>query len=133
MSETDWQSEAAHWRGEAERWEGEFKRLKPRNNFSLTERTWGAFELAARWAYIDITDENVRGGKEGRFSTALNWYLNPAVRMMFDWTRVTNADDGSITTDTASGSGFKVDITADSYTIPGLCEAILKYYRNYKA
>lgn len=83
---------------------GEFKRLKPRNNFSLTERTWGAFELAARWAYIDITDENVRGGKEGRFSTSLNWYLNPAVRMMFDWTRVTNADDGSIITDTASGT-----------------------------
>ena len=43
------------------------------------------------------------------------------------------ASIGPITTDTASESGFKVDITAESYTIPGLCEAILKYYRNYKA
>lgn len=43
------------------------------------------------------------------------------------------ASIGPITTDTATESGFKVDITAESYTIPGLCEAILKYYRNYKA
>ena len=43
------------------------------------------------------------------------------------------ASIGPITTDTAAESGFEVDITAESYTIPGLCEAILKYYRNYKA
>jgi uroporphyrinogen III methyltransferase/synthase len=45
----------------------------------------------------------------------------------------TVASIGPITTDTASELGFKVHLTADSYTIPGLCEAILKYYRNYKA
>ncbi|MGB5746478.1 MAG: uroporphyrinogen-III C-methyltransferase [Desulfobacterales bacterium] len=44
----------------------------------------------------------------------------------------TIASIGPITTDTAVELGFKVDITAESYTIPGLCEAILKYYRNYK-
>jgi len=46
---------------------------------------------------------------------------------------VTIASIGPITTDTALELGFKVDITAESYTIPGLCAAILKYYRNYKA
>jgi len=45
---------------------------------------------------------------------------------------ITIASIGPITTDTAVESGFKVDISAESYTIPGLCEAILKYYRNYK-
>ena len=45
---------------------------------------------------------------------------------------VTIASIGPITTDTAVQLGFKVDITAESYTIPGLCEVILKYYRNYK-
>ena len=43
------------------------------------------------------------------------------------------ASIGPITTDTASELGFKVDTTAESYTIPGLCEAVLKYYRNFKA
>jgi uroporphyrinogen III methyltransferase/synthase len=46
---------------------------------------------------------------------------------------VTMASIGPITTDTASELGFTVDTTADPYTIPGLCEAILKYYRDVKA
>jgi uroporphyrinogen III methyltransferase/synthase len=46
---------------------------------------------------------------------------------------VTIASIGPITTDTAAQMGVKVDITAESYTIPGLCESILKYYRNSKA
>jgi len=84
----------------------EFKRLKPRSNFSLSAGTWGAFEVAARYAYIDVTDKNVMGGREGRVSTALNWYLNPIVRMMFDWTIITNANSGSITTNTAQGTNI---------------------------
>jgi phosphate-selective porin OprO/OprP len=83
---------------------GEFKRLKPKANFSLRKKQWGAFELATRYAYIDVTDKNVAGGQEGRVSTSLNWYLNPIVRMMFDWTRVTNANNGTITTNTAAGT-----------------------------
>jgi uroporphyrinogen III methyltransferase / synthase len=38
------------------------------------------------------------------------------------------ASIGPVTTDTAKELGFKVDITAESYTIPGLCDAILKHY-----
>jgi len=41
---------------------------------------------------------------------------------------VTVASIGPITTDTAVESGFEVQITAGSYTIPGLCDAILNYY-----
>lgn len=41
---------------------------------------------------------------------------------------VTVASIGPITTDTATELGFKVDITADDFTINGLCEAILKHY-----
>ncbi|MCJ7774165.1 MAG: uroporphyrinogen-III synthase, partial [Desulfobacterales bacterium] len=38
------------------------------------------------------------------------------------------ASIGPVTTDTAKGLGFNVHITAESYTIPGLCQAILQYY-----
>lgn len=41
---------------------------------------------------------------------------------------VTVASIGPITTDTAKELGFKVDITAEDFTIPGLCEAILQHY-----
>jgi uroporphyrinogen III methyltransferase/synthase len=42
---------------------------------------------------------------------------------------VTIASIGPITTDTAKELGFDVHITAESYTIPGLVEAILQYYK----
>jgi uroporphyrinogen III methyltransferase/synthase len=42
------------------------------------------------------------------------------------------ASIGPITTDTATELGFDVHITAETYTIPGLCEAILRYYAKHK-
>jgi uroporphyrinogen III methyltransferase/synthase len=39
------------------------------------------------------------------------------------------ASIGPITTDTAVELGFEVDITAETYTIPGLCEAITRYFK----
>ena len=45
---------------------------------------------------------------------------------------ITIASIGPITTETAIESGFEVPITANSYTIPGLCDAIVKYYDNEK-
>ncbi len=41
---------------------------------------------------------------------------------------ITIASIGPITTETAKISGFDVSITAKSYTIPGLCDAIVKYF-----
>ena len=40
---------------------------------------------------------------------------------------VTIASIGPITTDTAVNLGFKVHITAESYTIPGQCQAIVDH------
>jgi uroporphyrinogen III methyltransferase/synthase len=42
---------------------------------------------------------------------------------------VTIASIGPITSNTAKELGFDVHITAESYTIPGLVEAILRYYQ----
>ena len=44
---------------------------------------------------------------------------------------ITIACIGPITADTAKNLGFEVHIVANSFTIPGLCEAILDYY-NYR-
>lgn len=41
---------------------------------------------------------------------------------------VTIASIGPITTDTARELGFHVNITAETFTIPGLCQAILQFY-----
>ena len=39
------------------------------------------------------------------------------------------ASIGPITTDTAKKLDFDVHISAESYTIPGMAEAILQYYQ----
>ncbi|UCG79694.1 MAG: uroporphyrinogen-III synthase, partial [Desulfobacterales bacterium] len=54
--------------------------------------------------------------------------LLPADRFESLMKGVTVASIGPITTDTAKELGFKVDITAKDFTIPGLCEAILQHY-----
>lgn len=41
---------------------------------------------------------------------------------------VTIAGIGPITTETAEKLGFTIDITAEEYTIPGLCQAILNHF-----
>ena len=41
---------------------------------------------------------------------------------------VTIAAIGPITADTAQKNGFSVDLVADEYTIPGLCDAICRYF-----
>ena len=53
--------------------------------------------------------------------------LLPAERFKELIKDVTIASIGPITADTATELGFKVDISAEEYTIPGLCDAILKH------
>ncbi len=67
---------------------GEFKRLTPGRNFSLDGSGWGAWELAARWAAIDLDDGDVNGGRQGVVTFGVNWYLNPVVRLMFHWSKI---------------------------------------------
>lgn len=48
----------------------------------------GAFELAARVSQVDLQDGPVTGGRETNFSLALNYYINPINRIMFNWIKV---------------------------------------------
>jgi uroporphyrinogen III methyltransferase/synthase len=62
-------------------------------------------------------------------STVTNFKaLLPESRFKSLMAGVTIASIGPITTDTAGKLGFDVDITAETYTIPGLCDAIVAYF-----
>lgn len=68
--------------------DGEFKYLKPGSgeNFSWQRGTWGVFELAARYGYLDVAYGSYEDGtKEQDVTFALNWYLNNNVRLMADY------------------------------------------------
>ena len=54
--------------------------------------------------------------------------LLPAERIDALMRDVTVASIGPVTSETAKEAGFDVNITAESFTIQGLCEAIMQYY-----
>ena len=62
----------------------------------------GAVELAVRYSALDLNDGLVTGGKMENLTIGTNWYINPYVRMMFNYVHVNNdalgprADDPNI-------------------------------------
>jgi len=75
--------------------EGEFNRLTPARNFGRDGGGSGAWELAARYASIDLNDDGIAGGREETFTAGANWHVNPSVRVLFAWTRILATDDST--------------------------------------
>jgi len=82
---------------------GEFKRLKPGAEFDPSNGNWGAWELAMRYATINLNDLDVTGGEEDVLTTGLNWYLNNNVRLMVEWSRIVGTDRSTELRDAAEG------------------------------
>jgi phosphate-selective porin OprO/OprP len=66
---------------------GTFYRLEPKYDFHFGQKGWGAWELAARFSFVDLNDEAVKGGKEANFTAGLNWYFTRNTRFMFNYVR----------------------------------------------
>ncbi|MFH1381204.1 MAG: porin [Candidatus Omnitrophota bacterium] len=64
---------------------GVFARTKPINNFSLQNKTWGAWEVATRYSYLDFCTEDINGGALSDVTVGLNWYLNSGMRVMLNY------------------------------------------------
>jgi phosphate-selective porin OprO/OprP len=47
----------------------------------------GAWEVAARWSYLDLNSDAVLGGRLVDFTAGVNWYLNAYARIMFNYIR----------------------------------------------
>ena len=72
---------------------GAFGRIKLDENFN-SKGGWGALELAARYSTIDLNDGPIEGGELANITVGLNWYLNPNVRIMFNYVHADIEDSG---------------------------------------
>ncbi|GMV81620.1 MAG: hypothetical protein AMXMBFR7_28040 [Planctomycetota bacterium] len=89
---------------------GTFDRVKPKHNFD-GRGGWGALELAGRLSYLDLDDgsksvtgnafeegfNEVRGGSAWIATAGLNWYLNPNMRWMFNYSVVNYRANDTVT------------------------------------
>ncbi|MGR9051824.1 MAG: OprO/OprP family phosphate-selective porin [Gammaproteobacteria bacterium] len=94
-----WYAEAA-WTltGESRNYkEGKFYKVEPRNNFSFSHGGFGAWEIAARYAEVDLNDEDITGGQMTNLTIALNWYINSNIRFMADYNRVIDVSNTAVT------------------------------------
>jgi phosphate-selective porin OprO and OprP len=72
-----------------------FGRVIPRHNFNWGHGGWGAWELAARYSFVNLNSDNIQGGRMSMLMTGLNWYLHPNLKMRFEYGfgHVTNAEE----------------------------------------
>ncbi len=69
-----------------------YRGVTPKSNFNPAAGTWGAFELVARFAQVDIDDDafpvfasaNNSATKVNSYGLGLNWYLSKTVRAGFN-------------------------------------------------
>jgi phosphate-selective porin OprO and OprP len=68
---------------------GLIDRVKPFNDFNPAAGHWGAFEIAARYDRMDLTDHAISplSHLASSWTGGLNWYLNPNTRFIFNYIR----------------------------------------------
>lgn len=69
---------------------GTFNNVMP--NSPIGKGGWGAFEIAFRASYTDLTDKDIVGGSESNLSLGFNWYLNDKFRVMFNAVKVADVN-----------------------------------------
>ncbi len=62
-----------------------FDRVTPAHSFDPGDGSWGAFQVAARYSYLDLDDADIQGGEENDLTVGLNWQLFSNARVMFNY------------------------------------------------
>ena len=68
-----------------DRQKGCFARVIPRRNFDWGKGGWGAWEIAARYSFVNLDSEDIQGGRLSMLTTGVNWYLHPHMKWRFDY------------------------------------------------
>jgi phosphate-selective porin OprO/OprP len=66
-----------------------FGRIIPRENYHLKkdDNGWslGAWQVGVRFSYLDLNDKGIQGGDVYDWTFGLNWFLNPNMKVQFNY------------------------------------------------
>ncbi len=60
----------------------------------MNQGGWGAFEAAARYSSVDLSDELVEGGKMDIASLGLNWWLTQVAQFSLNYRYIDLNENG---------------------------------------
>lgn len=78
-----------------------FDRVRPRTNFFWVpgQKGWcfgkGAWEIGARYTYLDLTDKGINGGILHDVTVGLNWYTSPNSKIQLNYDVVHRGSTGT--------------------------------------
>jgi phosphate-selective porin OprO/OprP len=84
-----------------------FTRVIPHSNWFCVRNacdglchSWGAWQVGARYSWIDLNDKGINGGVAHDVTLGLNWYLNPNLKVQWNYSiadrDVNGASDGIV-------------------------------------
>ena len=73
---------------------GNFKGVRPNN--AISSNGPGAWQLAARFSHIDLSDNDVMGGEQDNVSVGINWYPTTNIRFIANYIKVLEVDGGTL-------------------------------------
>ena len=92
-----------------------FDRVIPNENFWWVRADGGgrsvgrgAWQVAARYSYLDLNDNGVEGGVIHDLSLGLNWFLNPNAKVQWNYTIAHRDGPGNTADGTIQGFGMRL-------------------------
>lgn len=87
---------------------GAYGTIKPKNPVQWMTGGLGAWEIAARYSFVDLNDQNVFGGELRNTTVGVNWYVNENMRFMFNWIHGKVAKSAAPPANTDIGASYDV-------------------------
>ena len=71
--------------------------MNPTNPFDPAQGKWGAWEVAARYSYLDLNDgsHGLKGGRQQDITLGINWHLYSNVKLMTNYVHAIVMDTGA--------------------------------------
>lgn len=75
---------------------GTIDRVIPKENFGYNAAGGsGAWEVAARFSWLDLSDNGIHGGQLTDWTAGVNWYWNPYTKLVFNYVHAVASVPGS--------------------------------------